>query len=252
MVKVTVHTHETLEIEGAHVVAAFPSVGLVATIGANFMVEQLGLQQVGVMDSPRFPTLSVVERGEPLNPVRIYAGTFDRDGKQQPLVVFLSEFQPHPELVRAVSEAIIDWAKANGAAAIVTPEGLLLEGGESGDDVAIYAAASTPEMRQRLEDVGAPLFKEGIVAGVTGVLLNLGKRDRFPVVAVLSEARQGQPDARSAATVVDLLAKLTGATLDTGKLYDEAAKFEAQVDEMMRRQKLQEGDSTMPTSVMYG
>lgn len=245
---VTIHTHVPVQSQGATAVVAFPSIGLVATIAAHHLIEELDLEQVGVVDSPGFPTISVVEQGNPLNPVRIYAG---HAGKR-PVVVFLSEFQPSPELVRPVSEALFGWAKDNGCTSIVTPEGLLLEGSAALDDVIeVYGAGSTDEIRQRVSDAGAPLFREGIVAGVTGVLLNLGKRDVYPVAAVLAEAKQGQPDGRSAAKVVQFIGNMLGARIDIRRLHDEADAFDAHVDDVKRRVKLQEGEA--PASAgMYG
>ncbi len=235
--------------EGAFVVAAFPSVGLVATITATYLVEELKLEQVGVMDSPRFPTISVVEDGEPLSPVRIYAG--QTGGR--PIVVFLSEFQPSPELVRPVSEALLHWATTHGCVAVVAPEGLVMEEEPVFDGgLDVFAAASTLDARRRAVSAGATLFQEGIVAGVTGVLLNLGKRDQFPVIGILSEAEQGQPDGRSAVAIVELLAGLMGTTIETTRLRRQAEAFDSQVDDVQRRIRLQEGLTVDGDSSMFG
>ncbi len=249
MTKVTVHMFDDQVAKGAFVVASFPSVGLVATITATYLVEELGLRQVGVMDSSRFPTISVVEDGEPLNPVRLYAGQVGNVD----LVVFLSEFQPSPELVRPVSEALLRWAKEHECACIIAPEGLIMEDEPVFDGALdVFAAASTLDGRRQLVDAGATLFQEGIVAGVTGVLLNLGKRDQFPVVGVLSEAEQGQPDARSAASIVDLLGRFIGAPIDTGRLRQQADVFDDQVGDVQRRIRLQEGGGSDGDSSMFG
>ncbi len=249
MEKVTVHMFGAPVPEGAHVVAAFPSVGLVATITATYLVEELGLAQVGVMDSPRFPTLSVVEHGEPLNPVRVYAG---RCGPAH-VVVFLSEFQPSPELVRPVSEALLQWARQHKCASIVTPEGLVMEEEPAFDgDLDVFAASSTPDGRHQAVDAGATLFQEGIVAGVTGVLLNLGKRDQFQVTGILSEAEQGQPDARSATGVIEWLGRVLGTPIDTGRLRKQAEAFDDHLGDVKRRIRLQEGGAVEGDTSMFG
>jgi uncharacterized protein (TIGR00161 family) len=242
--KVTVHPFRELDVEGAHVIAAFPSVGLVATIVATHVVEALDLEQVGVMDSERFPTLSVVENGAPLNPVRIYA----RAGGP---VVFLSEFQPSPELVRPMSEAIISWAIKHKCGSLITPEGLVMDGDSEPSGI-MFAAGSSQAMRDVAEAAGAQMFPEGIVAGVTGVLLNLGLRDQFPVLALLSEAQQGEPDGRSAACVVECLSRILGVDMDPETLLGEAQDFDDKVDNATRRRRLQEGDGSEGESLMFG
>ena len=62
------------DLEGATIVVGFPGVGLVGTIAANHLINSQGLEQIGVVESPHFPAVSVVKDGVPHNPVRIYAG----------------------------------------------------------------------------------------------------------------------------------------------------------------------------------
>lgn len=241
MDKVTIHCFGPTPEPGAHVVAAFPSVGLVATIAANHLVEQLGLEQIGVMDSPKFPTLSVIEHGVPMDPVRIYAG--------RGLVVFLSEFQPNPQMVRPISEAIIRWAQEQEAAAVIAPEGLVTDEDTLPE---AFVAASTAASRARLDDMGAQMFEEGIVAGVTGVLLNLGRRDACDVIAILAEAHQGEPDARSAVAVVEWVSRLCGIDVAVEPLLEEAELFDGSVDTVERRMRAHGGQAEVGDQTMFG
>ena len=249
-----IYADADLDVKGAHVIAAFPSIGLVATIAANFLIERLGLEEVGVMDDDAFPTISVVQDGEPLAPVRVYAGTCPMvGGGEQKLVVFLSEFQPAPELVRPVASAILEWAKANDCQVVVSPEGLVVEDPKP-NGPAVFAIGATAAARQVLQDAGVPLFREGIVAGITGVLMNHGRRDGQDVIGLLVEARKEYPDARSAATVIEYLAAVVQADVDTSELHLEADDFEGHViDQLTRRQRHDEAiESGHRHSVMYG
>jgi len=63
---------EDMDLQDATVIAGFPSIGLVSTIAANYLIDALNLKQIGCVRSPYFPALSVVHTGEPLSPVRIY------------------------------------------------------------------------------------------------------------------------------------------------------------------------------------
>lgn len=252
---VRVHEQTPLDLDGGVVVAAFPSFGLVAPIAATFLIEHLGLREAGTLESGDFPTLAIVEDGEPLAPVRIYAGGVPRGGDDPsriPFALILSEFQPDPPLVREVAQAVLDWSRDKRVALVVSPEGLLVDDPGGDGDVPVYGAASNPALRERLRGVGAPLFRNGLVAGVTGTLLTSGKRDDVPVVGLLAEADPDQPDARSAAAVVDLLGRLLGAPLDTAPLYDEAERFASKVAEAMRMQVMHERERGHTASVMYG
>lgn len=254
MAPVQIHEFEPVEAEGAHVIAAFPCVGLVSTIAANYLIEELDLKEVGVVDGPAFPTICVVEGGEPKNPVRIYAGTYDTEAKKdRKLIVFLSEFQPNPDLVRPVAEAIIRWSRDKKAALVVSPEGLLMEGeGNEGETVNVYAVGSTPNARELLQNAVAPVFQDGIVAGVTGILLNMGRRDNFDVIGILAEAQKEYPDARSAATVIELLADMVDADVDVSRLRDEAEDFEEHISDVAQKTKAKEKSANKAQEFMFG
>ena len=49
-------------LEGATVIDGFPGVGLVGSITANYLINTLKLEQIGVMRSRHFPPLTVVHR----------------------------------------------------------------------------------------------------------------------------------------------------------------------------------------------
>jgi uncharacterized protein len=253
--KVQVHHYRKMDLKGAKVIDGFPSVGLVSTIVANYLIDMLKLEQIGIMDAKNFPTLSVVHNGEPLNPVRIYAGDHKDDkGDTQRIVVFISEFQLAPHLVRPVTEALVDWARENEVSLIMSPEGILLEEGEEmgEDEVEVYAIGSTKDVQDQIKRKKIPLFTQGIITGVTGMLLNIGKREQMPVVSILAEAHGSYPDARSAATVIEVIGKLLGTKINVKPLYKEAEGFEKQIRQLRRQMDAFERGSGAPSPSMYG
>jgi len=118
------------DLRGAVVIDGFPSVGLVSTICANYLISSLNLKQIGIMDSIYFPTVSVVRESEPLNPVRIYGGDIlDKNDENKSIVVFISEFQPPPKLIKLIAGTILDWVIEQNCEFLVSPEGLVIERG---------------------------------------------------------------------------------------------------------------------------
>ena len=172
---------EDIDLKGATVIAGFPSIGLVSTIAANYLIDALNLKQIGCITSPQFPALSVVHTGEPLSPVRIYYGI---QGASKKIVVFVSEFKPKPNLISAISEAIMKWANDNECNLLISPEGMVVEGtsDEGGREIEAYAIGSTENARTILTEKKIAQFKNGIIAGVSGVLLNIGKQSDFNVI----------------------------------------------------------------------
>src|SRR5208282_5689481 len=104
--QVRIYEIKRVDVEGAIVIDGFPSVGLV--------------------ESPAFPTVSLVRNGIPQHPVRIYAGhpPADRTGRgADKIVAFVSEFHPAPAIIHPLATAILDWVQEQRCSLLVSPEG---------------------------------------------------------------------------------------------------------------------------------
>ena len=243
---------EEMSLAGGTVIAGFPSIGLVSTIVANYLIDALGLKQIGAIDSPYFPTLSVVHTGEPLSPVRIYGGTVPNGEK---IAVFVSEFKPKPNLINAISDVIMVWAKKKDCKLLISPEGMVVEGKTSEEEMIVdaYAIGSTENARAMLQAKNIPQFKNGIIAGVSGVLLNKGKHEKFDVISILAEAHPNYPDARAAASAINVIGTVIGVEINVGPLYDEAERIEKQLQKFHKQAKpIVAGTSQIPQPSMYG
>jgi uncharacterized protein len=242
---------EEVDLKGATVIAGFPSIGLVSTIAANYLIDALNLKQIGCVTSSQFPALSVVHTGEPLSPVRIYFGI---QGNGQKIVVFVSEFKPKPNLINSISEAIMNWVTENKCKLLISPEGMVVEGksGKGEELVEAYAIGSTENARSILSEKKIAQFKNGIIAGVSGVLLNLGKQCNFNVISILAEAHPNYPDARAAAAAISVMALLMGVEINVTPLYEESERIEKQLHKFHKQAKPMVSAGQAPQPSMYG
>ena len=289
-----------MNLRGAIVFDGFPSVGLVSTIATNYLINVLELEQIGIIDSPQFPALSIIRNGEPLSPVRIYGGrkkVKGGDGEIQNFVAFISEFAPPISMIKTLAKMIVDFAVENDCHMIITPEGWAVsnrnapelppgEGeetpleqsakvlhqalngdGEEGTDpappaqgnnkkkekkVPVYGVTSTPHSSFLLKEMQVTPFLNGAITGVSGVLLNEGKKRNRDVVCLLAEAHQNYPDARAAASIVDVIDKiLFNIEIDPEPLFAEAEIIESQLL-MMHSQVQADATTTKPPKFMYG
>ena len=243
---------EDIDLHNATAIAGFPSIGLVSTIVANYLIDALGLKQIGALNSPHFPTLSVVHTGEPLSPVRIYGGRIESGDK---IAIFVSEFKPKPNLINTLSDAILQWVKKKKCKLLISPEGMVVEGKSTeGENVVdAYAIGSTESARKTLQNKDIPQFKNGIIAGVSGVLLNKGKQEKFDVISILSEAHPNYPDARAAASAINVIASVIGVDINVGPLYEEAERIEKQLQKFHKQAKpMTSGAAPIPQPSMYG
>ena len=242
---------EEVDLKDATVIAGFPSIGLVSTIAANYLIDALNLKQIGCVTSSQFPALSVVHTGEPLSPVRIYYGS---QGGGRKLVVFVSEFKPKPNLINSISETIMNWVSENKCKLLISPEGMVVEGkgGEGEGNVEAYAIGSTESSRNMLLTKNIPQFKNGIIAGVSGVLLNLGKQIKVDVISILAEAHPNYPDARAAAAAINVIALIMGMDINVTPLYEESERIEKQLQKFHKQAKPMVSATQAPQPSMYG
>lgn len=253
MDSIQIYEFKRMDLRGATVIDGFPSVGLVSSIVANYLINALGLVQIGIMDSAHFPTVSLVRDGQPMNPVRIYARP-GMDSREQ-VVVFISEFQPPPNLIKAIASAVLDWAQDQRCDLLVCPEGLIVEAGEENEarQTEVYGIGSTDKSMDMLRRNGVTIFEEGVITGVAGVLLNEGRKRDFDVITLLSEARPDYPDARAAARVIETIDKLLLHTqLDAKPLYEEAGRIEVQLKSIHRQAEAGKKPTPPVRPSMYG
>jgi uncharacterized protein len=249
--EVEICNFEDVDLKGATVIAGFPSIGLVSTIAANYLIDALNLNQIGCVTSSQFPALSVVHTGEPLSPVRIYAG---EQGYNKKIVVFVSEFKPKPNLINSISETIMKWANDKDCKLLISPEGMVVEGKsvEGGEQVEAYAIGSTENARNMLLEKKIAQFKNGIIAGVSGVLLNIGKQQNFNVISILAEAHPNYPDAKAAAAAINVMALLMGIEINVTPLYEESERIEKQLQKFHKQAKPMVSAAQAPQPSMYG
>ena len=279
MSDISIYELKKTNLRGATVIDGFPSIGLVSSIVANYLVNALELEQIGIMDSNFFPSISLIRNAQPLNTVRIYAservrGTDEEDVDQ--IVVFISEFQPPPNLIKPISAAILDWIQEQRCSRLISPEGLVIERpdedlAERGEEeeeepseeendiqakiknLELFAVGSTPTARKLLDDNDISPFVEGVITGVAGVLLNEGKRRDFDVISLLAEAHSNYPDARAAARIIEVLDRLVlNIHIDSKPLYKEAEAIEMQIKSIRSQAKTSKVMKAPPSPRMYG
>lgn len=249
------------DLKGAVVIDGFPSVGLVSSVVANYIVNALHLEQIGTMESGSFPTVSLIRDTEPQTPVRIYAGSMDEKNPNEKVAVFVSEFQPPPSMTSAIASAMLQWAVEQKCGLIISPEGLVIEReGEvtekdmrDSESVKVYGVASNERARAIIEVPDIHPFHEGVITGIAAVLLNEGKRRDFSVISLLAEAHPNYPDARAAASIIDIVSRIILNThIDLRPLYEEAARIESQIKSIQKQTTMSKPQKHVPVPGMYG
>ena len=261
-----VEVDEGVNSSGALLVSCFPSVGFVSSIVAHFLVEKLELELVGGVRHPKLPPVCLVQEGKPLPPIRFYAGepicNMDQCDK---VVLIASEIQIPPELILPLSTGLIDWIVSSGVSSTILVDSFA-HGIDSNHSIfdddegmeSMLGIGSNDSSHDLLKSIGVPLLKQGLVGGMTGVMMGECRRRRIDALAILAESdgEIGQgviPDARAAARIIGCMDGLLPAVhLDPEPLMEEAQRIEGQIREMMAVHLNPSQDSSIAPTGMYG
>lgn len=246
-----------VSVKGAVMIEGFPSVGMVSSIVANYMIKKLDMEYIGSVNSRYFQPTAIIADTVPMPPVRIYAGqpVETKDCICDRLVILTSEFAPPIELIKPLVDKILHWSKEKEIKTLVSVEGIVNESSQP-DEHGTYAIASTGAAKKILDSKDVAVLQNGIITGISGVLLYEAERMQRDVICLLSDANPQIPDARAAARLIEVLDKfLPKIKLDPQPLLDEAEKIESQ----LKKAVMQAHAMNVPTqgqkdatSVMYG
>jgi uncharacterized protein len=225
------HEYRSAKLHNALAVVAFPSIGLVSSIAANYVVRNTKVERIATIISKDFPPYAILHDGVPSPPVRIYAGTRDcgkEDGEEcEQILVIMSEFMPRPDLIKPLADIIIDWCQKKGVKTILSLEGI--NATEENAD-AVMGAETSHGVKGRMDKYGITLMSEGMVSGISGVLLSEGDRLGMDVLCLLGPAKTDIPDARGAARLLEKVGMmLPEIKLDPAPLLREAELIESQM-----------------------
>jgi uncharacterized protein len=249
--EVRLHEYRDEKYDGALMIVGFPSVGLVSSIAANFIIRTGKLDRVAGITASGFPPFTLVHEGVPSPPVRIYAGERKCDDGEpcQQIVAVAAEFMPRPDLVQPLVSRLLDYASAKGIKTVVVMEGIDQPGAE---EPKILGVGSTNASRDILKKYDIDEMKEGMVSGISGVMLFEGDMRDIDVICLLGPARANFPDARWSAKLLEVIAKmLPEIKIDPEPLFKEAEEIEKQIRMAMQSVE-QQKKPTIEESIVYG
>ena len=227
------HTYGELNSDDAVAIIGFPSLGLVSSIATSFLAKELKLELIAAVSSPSFPPYAIVQGGMPMPPVRIYGGCRKKDETCEggigceDLFVITSEFVPKPEQTDEMAELIIDWCIRNNVHTVITMDGIPLFGP---DMYSIIGVGSTENARQMMKDYEIESIEDGMVRGLSGMILLKASEMDLDVITLLGSAKQDMPDPKGAAKLMEPLTRLLPELkIDTEPLYKEADEIEKKI-----------------------
>ncbi|MFX0051460.1 MAG: proteasome assembly chaperone family protein [Candidatus Hodarchaeota archaeon] len=204
-----------LDLTGFTLIECFPSISALALITANIILESgnssIAFDQVAVGDSNQLPAICVVYYSKPKFPIRIYASD------KLKIALLASEIPQYPPITREIGKKIFQWTKDKGIERIVSVEGFKSDYTQSPRNlpIRVFGVGTTESCRDYLNEKQIPPLSQGVIKGLSAVLLNEGWYNRSEVIVLLGEVRQHYPEIRTAARVIEVLNQIIP-SLDIG------------------------------------
>jgi len=224
MIELTEKPKNPIIIEG------FPGFGFVSTIATEFLIKHLNAKKIGKFFVDDLIPLAVIHNSKLIDPLEIYYAKKEN-------IIILRTLTNVSGAEWKVAGVVAELAEKLKAKEIISIEGiasaeLITEGLETPSKVYYY----TNQDERRFKRLNIEKLDEGIVMGVTGVLLFKVDK-KIPMSCIFAEATPGLPDSRAAGEVIKVLDNYLGLKVDYKPLMKKAEEFEGKIKELIAKIK---------------
>ncbi|MCL2032959.1 MAG: PAC2 family protein [Methanomassiliicoccaceae archaeon] len=228
-------------------IVGLPGIGLVGSILTSFAIRELDMEVVAAITSPDFPPYTLIQNGNPYPPVRVYGCRRENTSADcGDLVIVTSEITLRPEQYYDLNATLMGLFKEMGITSVIALEGIP----QFEENMNIFACGSSAASKERIEGLGLKMLNDGLVRGLTGVMLYEAFYSNMDVIAMLCPANPALPDPRSAARILEPLSKIMPElAIDAEPLYKEAEEIESKI-----KQQQEYGYDVAPKDIqqLYG
>jgi len=226
--------------EGATLVLGFAGIGLIGTIVANTLIEQLtDVKEIGFITSEYLPPISVFYAGVLKHPFRLLYSP------QHNLIIGVCEvpFQI-PTAYNDLSKTICNWALSDDVKAkeIVIFQGIPQRG--IIDEYPVYYAAEEI-MMDHLEKFGITKVEKGIIVGPEATVLNEALTNRLAAYALFTPVLE-IPTPEGAASIIEVLNKMYDLKVDTTSLIEQGKEIKAKMLELAEKAQQYQQQQQLP------
>jgi uncharacterized protein len=224
---------------GYTLIEGFPGMGLVGTISAKYLVENLDFKEIGHIHSDMFIPIIRIHEGVPVFPSRIYVND------KHKLIVLISEQVIPKPFVPKVARAVIEWIFQNGITRVISLAGI--QTGAKGNPL-VYGIAANQKSKELFSGLDVEIIEDGITTGITAIILLHLKDSPIKAVSMLGNVTIGA-DYKAASELIKRLNKLMKLNLKIDPLLEQAKKTEQEILSQMKKvQETQEQEDKMDNS----
>ena len=223
---IEIHFDEKPQLRNPVMVAAWPGMGMLAKISADFLIQQLNAKQFAEILSPGNDIYFKDGVGKlSLNKHSFYYWR----GEQADLIICSGANQPQSlDAIHQLANLVVDLAKEFNVKRIYTfaafphPEE---------ENPRVFGVVNKPELKKFLVEKSVTLVSgEGRITGLNGLLISIAQQKGIEGICFLCNIRYLDiPQPRSAQTVLRTLSKILGINLDLSDLEHQALELEEKI-----------------------
>lgn len=214
------------------VIGGFVGPGLAGIVAASYIVEQLGLHEIGHVRSQHIPPVAVFIGEKLRHPFRMYK---DDPGRT---VVVMCEVPIDLEGLYEISAVLLNWFEQIRAKEIIILDAIPVGGIPEAHDSLFVAQEGRVEA---LKKKGVGSAQSAMIGGVGGSILSECLSRRLEGVSLLTQASVNLPDPGASLTLIKSLNTVYGMDIATKVLEANVEELNAQLNQLGEQyQKLQD------------
>ncbi len=202
-----------------------PDVGLVGAIAVSYVIEKLKMNELGYIDSPRFPPLVIVKESVVKNPVRIYG----RDN----IIAIISDLPLIQQIIGPFFKSFVTWAKQLKPKTMIGITGLPMQDRMQIDRPEVVGIATAPAARALLDRAGVKLLSDGIFFGTYAGFVKECSLRNLPNVTLFAQSHLNFPDPAASLEALSVVNKMLNIHIDLKQLEEEAERIKINTRELM-------------------
>jgi uncharacterized protein (TIGR00162 family) len=232
-----IHFREKPTLRNPALIAAWPGMGMLARMSADYLIQQLDAKQFAEISCPS----NDIYFKEGMGKLSQYKHRFYYcNGKQDDLIVCIGEIQPQSlSEIQQLANQVLDVAEEFGAKRVYTFAAV-----PNPHDVKprVFGVVNKPEQREFLREKGVQLVSgDGRITGLNGLLIGIAQQRDIEGICLLCEIRYLDiPQPRSAQTVLNTLTKILGIEIDLSELERQAEEMEQKIEKIRESRTSQE------------
>jgi len=238
-----IYFKEKPSLRNPTLIAAWPGMGMLARMSADYLIQQLDAKQFAEIRSPS----NDIYFKDGMGKLSQYRHRFYYyNGKQSDLIVCSGEIQPQSlRAIQQLANQVLDVAEKFGAKRVYTFAAV-----PNPHDVKprVFGVVNKPELRDFLKENGVQLVSgDGRITGLNGLLIGIAQQREIDGICLLCEIRYLDiPQPRSVQTVLNTLTKILGIEIELSELERQAKEMEEKIEKIREHRTPQEGRPKEP------